>query len=220
MRIGLFGGTFNPVHRCHLEAAAYTRARLRLDRILFIPAGDPPHKAAGSLAPAGHRLRMVQLAIEGHPGLVASDIEMHRATKSYSIDTIHELQKTFGPDAELFFLIGLDAFLELPTWKQAQDLLRVCHFIVLSRPGTAFVSLLKMPLLPAVDRAPLVALDTNRALQVDVSLPAGRRLILLAIPPCLVSASDIRRRVKAGSSVAELLPKAVESYIIDHNLYR
>src|SRR3954454_9010710 len=104
MRIGLFGGTFNPVHRCHLEAATQTQRRLRLDRILFIPSGDPPHKSNSSLAPARHRFEMVRIAIKDVPGFEVSDVEMRRPSKSYSIETVHELQKTFGPEAELFFI--------------------------------------------------------------------------------------------------------------------
>ncbi|WP_447977605.1 nicotinate-nucleotide adenylyltransferase [Candidatus Nitrospira bockiana] len=220
MRIGLFGGTFNPIHRCHLEAAGETRNRLRLDRVLFIPTGDPPHKPTASLVPASHRLQMVKLAIAGQPAFGVSEVEIRRPSKSYSIDTIHELQKELGPDAELFFIIGLDAFLDLPTWKQAPDLLRACHFVVLSRPGAQFASLLKMSLLPAIDRAPLIALDTQRALQVDVSLPSGTRLILLWIPPCPVSASEIRSHLARGRAISNLLPAPVESYIMQHNLYR
>jgi nicotinate-nucleotide adenylyltransferase len=220
MRIGLFGGTFNPVHRCHLEAASQTQRRLRLDRILFIPSGDPPHKSNTSLAPAKHRLEMVRMAIKDIPAFQVSDVEMRRPSKSYSIETVHELQKEFGPEAELFFILGLDAFLELHTWKQASDLLRACHFVVLARPGSTFTSLLKMSLLPSMDRAPLVALDTQRALQVDVPLPGGMSLILLWIPPCYVSASDIRYRVTHRLSLSNLLPAPVESYILEAHLYR
>lgn len=220
MRIGLFGGTFNPVHRCHLEAATQTQRRLHLDRILFIPSADPPHKLSMSLAPARQRLEMVRMAIRDMPAFQVSDVEMRRPSKSYSIETVHELQKEFGPEAELFFIIGLDAFLELHTWKQASDLLRACHFVVLARPGSTFSSLLKMSLLPSMDRTPLLALDTQRALQVDVPLPGGMSLILLWIPPCYVSASDIRYRITHQLSVSNLLPAPVESYILETRLYQ
>jgi nicotinate-nucleotide adenylyltransferase len=220
MRIGLFGGTFNPVHRCHLEAATQTQSRLRLDRVLFIPSADPPHKLSMSLAPARQRLEMVRIAIMDMPAFQVSDVEMRRPSKSYSIETVHELQKEFGPEAELFFIIGLDAFLELHTWKQASELLRACHFVVLARPGSTFSSLLKMSLLPSMDRAPLLALDTQRALQVDVPLPGGMSLILLWIPPCYVSASDIRYRITHQLSLSNLLPAPVESYILETHLYQ
>ena len=220
MRIGLFGGTFNPIHRCHVVAATQTQRRLRLDRILFIPSGDPPHKKTSSLAPAHHRYEMVQIAIQAIPAFAITDVEMRRPSKSYSIETVQKLQQQFGPDAELFFIIGLDAFLELHTWKQASDLLRACHFVVLARPGSTFTSLLKMPVLPSLDRAPLAALDTHRALQVDVPPPGGMSLILLSIPPCSVSASDIRYRVAHRLNVSNLLPEGVESYILDQHLYQ
>ena len=220
MRIGLFGGTFNPIHRCHVVAATQTQRRLRLDRILFIPSGDPPHKKTSSLAPAHHRYEMVQITIQAIPAFAITDVEMRRPSKSYSIETVQELQQQFGPDAELFFIIGLDAFLELHTWKQASDLLRACHFVVLARPGSAFTSLLKMSLLPSMDRAPLAALDTHRALQVDVPLPGGMSLILLSIPPCPISASDIRYRLAHRLSVSNLLPEGVESYILEQQLYQ
>ena len=220
MRIGLFGGTFNPIHRCHVVAATQTQRRLRLDRILFIPSGDPPHKKTSSLAPAHHRYEMVQIAIQAIPAFAITDVEMRRPSKSYSIETVQKLQQQFGPDAELFFIIGLDAFLELHTWKQASDLLRACHFVVLARPGSTFTSLLKMPVLPSLDRAPLAALDTHRALQVDVPLPGGMSLILLSIPPCYVSASDIRYRVAHRLSVSNMLPAPVESYILKQHLYQ
>jgi nicotinate-nucleotide adenylyltransferase len=220
MRIGLFGGTFNPIHRCHLEAALHAKRQLRLERILFIPSGDPPHKGNGSLAPARDRYEMVRLATAEHAGLDVTDIELRRPDKSYSIDTLQEIRKDLGPEAELFFIIGLDAFLELPTWKQAPDLLRACHFVVLGRPGATFASLRKVSLLPPIEQAPLVALDTQRAFQVDVPLPAGTRLILLAIPPCHASASDIRYRVHHGLNLVNLLPASVESYIMQQHLYR
>ena len=220
MRIGLFGGTFNPIHRCHLEAALHAKRKLRLERIVFIPSGDPPHKGNDSLAPARDRYEMVRLAIAEHAGLDVSDIEIRRPDKSYSIDTLQQIRNDLGPEAELFFIIGLDAFLDLPTWKQAAEMLRSCHFVVLGRPGAAFISLRKMSLLPPMERAPLLALDTQRAFQVDVSLPAGTRLILLAIPPCHGSASDIRHRIRHGLDLVNLLPASVESYIMRQHLYR
>jgi len=220
MRIGLFGGTFNPIHRCHLEAALQAKRALRLERIVFIPSGDPPHKGNVSLAPARDRYEMVRLATADHAGLEVSDIETRRPEKSYSIDTVQALRKNLGPEVELFFIIGLDAFLDLPTWKQAPEVLRSCHFVVLGRPGATFVSLRRMSLLPPIDRLSLVALDTQRAFQVDVPLPAGMRLILLAIPPCHASASDIRSRIHHGLDLVNLLPASVESYIMQQHLYR
>lgn len=219
LRIGLLGGTFNPIHRCHLTVAAQARERLGLDRILFIPAGDPPHKRAGALIPAEHRLEMVRLAIAGEPAFSLSDIELRRASPSYSIETVRALRGEYGERADLFFIIGLDAFLELAGWRQADDLLRLIHFVVVSRPGTAFAGLGTMPLLPACDPAALAALDTGGRERLELPVSATARLILLRLPPCDISASAIRARLRSGQSIANLLPATVESYILRHKLY-
>ncbi len=220
MKIGLFGGVFNPPHRCHLAVAAQTRDRLHLDRIVFIPSGDPPHKGPESLAPAGHRLEMVRRAIAGDPSFTVSEAETRRPAKSYTIETVGLFRREYGPDTDLFFIIGLDAFLDLPSWRQPGELLRACHFVVVSRPGTVFRTLLDLPLLPPIAPASLAALDAGRQDRLDVPIPGGAGLILLGLPPCEASASDIRARLRKRLSVAGLLPVAVESYILQVNLYR
>lgn len=221
MHIGLFGGTFNPIHNCHLTIARQLRDRLSFDQILFIPTGDPPHKPADDLAPAMHRLEMVRLAIAGEPVFAVSDIEVRRPTKSYSIDTVRLLRAQYGADTELSFIVGLDAFLEFPTWRHAQDLLTLCHFVVVPRPGTAFASLADRPGLPPVPRESLDALDGRTLDRVDVPMPGGTRIMtLLRLPPCDISASDIRRRIRSGMSVASLLPAPVESYIMRFKIYQ
>lgn len=219
MRLGLLGGSFNPIHDGHLAIAAQTRDALHLDRILFIPTGDPPHKAPGSLAPATHRAAMVRLAIEGKPSFELSDIELQRTGTSYSIDTVRALRGQMGPATALFFLIGLDAFLDLPSWKEADTLLRACHFIVISRPRVTFERLAAMPLFPPVDRDRLRALDNGLAHHCSVPIPGGGELTLLRLPPCEISASEIRQRIREGRSLANVLPPSVESYIIQHDLY-
>lgn len=220
MRLGLLGGTFNPVHRCHLEIAAQCRSRLNLHRILFIPSGDPPHKPPGSLAPAHDRMEMLRLAIGGQSAYAVSDIELRQPGKSYSIDTVRSLRKEFGPTTDLFFLIGLDAFVDLPNWREPEDLLTLCSFTVLSRPGRAFRDLAMFPLLPSLDATILADLDAGRRDRYDVPLTQGRSVIFLATPPCTVSASDIRARIRGGRPTGNLLPAPVESYIIRRGLYR
>lgn len=219
MRLGLLGGSFNPIHDGHLTIAAQTRDALHLDRILFIPTGDPPHKAPGSLAPAHHRAAMVRLAIEGEPSFELSDIELRRTGTSYSIDTVRALQAHLGAGTELFFLIGLDAFLDLPSWKEAETLLRACHFVVISRPRVTFDRLAAMRLFPPVDRDQLRALDSGLASRLSVPIPGGGGLTLLRLPPCDISASEIRQRIREGRSPANVLPPSVGSYIIQHGLY-
>lgn len=220
MKIGLFGGTFNPIHRCHLVIAAEARDRLRLDRIVFIPSGHPPHKPSAPLAEARHRLEMVRLAIAGEASFEVSDVELRRPTPSYSIDTVRTLLGEYGPNTGLFFIIGLDAFLEFPGWRQASELLRACHFVVVPRPGAAFLSLSAMPLLPELAPAQLQALDARRRDRVDIPVPGGSGLTLLGLPPCDASASDIRNRLRKRGSLSNLLPASVESYIMRYGLYQ
>ncbi|RMH33506.1 MAG: nicotinate-nucleotide adenylyltransferase [Nitrospirae bacterium] len=219
MRIGLFGGTFNPIHRCHLTVAEEVQARLTLDQIIFIPAGDPPHKPSGELAPATHRLEMVKRAIENHPTFRVSDIEIRSPRPSYTIDTITYF-KNADPATDWFFVVGLDAFLEFSSWKQASDLLALCHFVVCSRPGSAFETLSSLPILPPIPREDLRALDTGAQTILSIPLSPTTWLYLLALPPCPISASQIRAAIRENRSVTEWLPPQVESYIIKAKLYR
>ena len=220
MKIGLFGGTFNPIHNCHLTIATHIRERLPLDRILFIPTGDPPHKPQDGLAPASHRLEMVRLAIASDPAFSVSDVEVRKPTKSYSIETVRALREHYGPDVELSFIIGLDAFLEFPGWRQAPDLLRACRFAVVSRTGFSFARLADLPPLPPMPRPALEALDRRTQDRLDVPVPSGTSLTLIRLPPCDISASDIRRRLRNRERVSSLLPAPVESYIMRHRLYQ
>jgi nicotinate-nucleotide adenylyltransferase len=188
--------------------------------VLFIPTGEPPHKQGGSLAPAKDRYEMVRLAIVDNPSFALSDIEIKRTGKSYSIDTIRELQRQHGPSTELYFLIGLDAFLDFPSWKEPQALLKTCRFVVISRPGQSFQSLAKLPMLPKFDSKALAQLDAGDMSRLDIALPSCPGVICLALPPCPISASDIRQRVQRKAALANVLPPPVESYILRHRLYQ
>jgi nicotinate-nucleotide adenylyltransferase len=220
MKIGLFGGTFNPIHNCHLTIATQIRERLPLDQILFIPSGDPPHKPQDGLAPASHRLEMVRLATAADPAFAVSDVEVRKTTKSYSIETVRTLRDHYGPTADLSFIIGLDAFLEFPTWRHAPELLTLCHFAVVSRTGLSFAPLADRPPLPPIPRQALEALDRRTQDRLDVPIAGGMRLTFLLLPPCDISASDIRRKIRSRTSVAPLLPASVESYIMAIKLYQ
>lgn len=220
MRLGLLGGSFNPIHRCHLSIAHSAKQLLHLDRILFIPTGDPPHKQPGTLATAQHRYRMVELAIQDVPEFALTDIEIRRPGKSYSIDTVRALRQEYGPGSNLFFIIGLDAFLDLPTWKEAETLLGSCQFVVFSRPSVSFLSLASIGLFQTIQPDTLTALDTAEIERTDEILPQGPTLTLLRLPPCDVSASGIRRLAQQGRPLANLLPLPVESYILREGLYR
>ena len=220
LKLGLLGGSFNPIHNGHLAIAGHVLDKLQLDRVLFLPTSDPPHKREGSLAPAKDRYEMVRLAIANTPAFGLSDIELRRAGKSYTIDTVRTLQHQFGPSTDLYFLIGLDAFLDLPDWKDPLELLRLCRFVVVPRPGQSFQSLATMPLLPALDLRALAQLDTGESSRLDIVFPSCRGIICLPIPSCSTSASDIRHRIRSGTTLANLLPPLVESYILQHRLYQ
>jgi nicotinate-nucleotide adenylyltransferase len=219
MKLGLLGGSFNPVHDGHLAIARHTREALELDQILFIPTGHPPHKPNGGLAPAQDRYEMVRLAIAPDSAFTISDVEIRRPGKSYSIDTIRQLQQEYGPHIQLFFLIGLDAFLDFPSWRDPRTLLELCSFVVLSRPGLSFRSLSTVSLLPPIPYPSLADLDAGRVFRIEAQI-GGQRLICLKQPPCPISASDIRARIRQGLPVANLLPPLVESYILRHHLYQ
>ncbi|HSF70583.1 MAG TPA: nicotinate-nucleotide adenylyltransferase [Nitrospira sp.] len=217
-RVGLLGGTFNPVHNGHLAIARQTREALQLERVVLIPTGDPPHKPLEHLAPAKDRYEMVRLAIGSDPSLSISDVDVRRSGKSYSIETVRLLQQQFGRETTLYFLIGLDAFLELPTWRDPETLLTLCSFVVISRPGLSFQALSTLPLIPRLPQASLVDLDAGRSVRLDTAL-GQQSLICLRLPPSDVSASEIRAKIAQRISTANLLPPAVESYILQHHIY-
>ncbi len=219
-RLGLLGGSFNPIHNGHLAIAHHVYERLQLSQVLFIPTGDPPHKQIESLAPAQARLEMVKLAIATVPFFEASAIEINRVGKSYSIDTVREIQAQYGPTWKLFFIIGLDAFLDFSTWRAPEKLLQLCHIVVVTRPGQSFQSLSKMPLLSNLNTQALRQLDLGTLDQMEIAVPDASGLTCLPLPPCLISASEIRRRVKCGLPLANMLPPPVESYILHTSLYQ
>ena len=218
MRLGLYGGAFNPIHRCHLLVAETAKTRLGLDAVLFIPTGDPPHKPSSDVIPAAHRLEMVRLAIAPYPYLQVSDIETRRPAKSYTIDTVRELQKIRPADTRFIFIIGLDAFKEIASWREPDSLLKLCEFAVVSRPGSLFKSLINLSILGIKDIAPLDRLDTGQIEVQEVRLTNGQSLWGLPIPPCNVSAQDIRERLKHRQNLENLLPAGVESYILQHHI--
>lgn len=220
LRLGLFGGSFNPIHYGHLAIAREAHDKLGLDRVLFIPTGTPPHKQNRDLAPARDRYEMVRLAVEGTQFFDLSDMEIRRRGKSYSIDTVRALQNHYGASAEFYFLIGLDAFLDFPTWRDPDALLAACRFVVISRPGQSYRSLTKLTMLPPLAPDDLAQLDAGTRCRLDIPIESGPGIICLPLPPCPVSASEIRGRITQGKSLANLLPPLVESYILRHRLYQ
>lgn len=219
MRLGLYGGAFNPIHRCHLVVAETAKTRLDLDRVLFIPTGDPPHKPPSECIPAAHRLEMVRLAIAPFSYFQLSDIETRRPAKSYTIDTVRELRAVHPAGTRFTFIIGLDAFTDIASWREPERLLKLCEFAVVSRPGFLFKSLESLPILGITDAAPLARLDAGQVEVEEVRLKDGASLLGLPIPPCSASARDIRKRIKHRQTLENLLPAGVESYILRHNLF-
>lgn len=215
-RLGILGGTFNPIHYGHLAAAEEVRDRLKLDQVLFIPSFLPPHKQDEEIPPAVQRLEMVRLATAGNPYFTVSDIEVKREGRSYTIETIEALRSTYR-SAELFFITGLDSFLEIQTWHQWKRLLTLSAFIVLSRPGYRFTDLAKIDFLKD-EASELAALDRGELMQAVIR-PGAFTIYLEMIPHYDISSTDIRKRMREARTVKYLLPESVEHYIITNTLY-
>jgi nicotinate-nucleotide adenylyltransferase len=207
-RLGLLGGTFDPVHTAHLRTALEVREALALDRVELVLAATPPHKAAGMQAPVAHRRRMLELAIAGDPHLALNLCELEREGPSYSIDTVRVVQAR-EPDAVLTLILGADAFAEIGTWKEYETIFTLCDFCVISRPGTH-----ERELPIAVENA--FCYEPSRGVYVHRS---GRALRFLPVTALMISASDIRRRCAEGRSIRYLVPDAVADYVATHGLY-
>ncbi|TAN40531.1 MAG: nicotinate-nucleotide adenylyltransferase [Nitrospirae bacterium] len=216
MKIGIFGGTFNPVHFGHLRAAEEAREKLSLDKVLFIPSGNPPLKTA-DLAEARHRLRMTQLAVQGNRAFEVLDMECIRPERSYTVDTLMSLQQIYAGD-ELYFMLGIDAFLDIPNWWMPDRLVSLANFILFSRPGQRFTDLASSPYLP-VEAEALSGLERIGAGPFTARLKTGKEVVMLQVTALNISSTDIRRRVKSGASIKYLLPEQVESFIISNSLY-
>ena len=215
-RLGILGGTFNPIHFGHLAAAEEVRDRLKLEKVIFIPSFLPPHKSEEGMPSALQRQEMVRLAVKGNPHFTVSDMEIRRGGRSYTIDTIEALRQAHA-GAELFFITGLDSFLEIGTWKEWERLLPLCAFVVLSREGYRFRNIAKLGFLNAPENH-LDALDRRE--RTELSIVSGNICIHLErVPLYDISSTDIRTRVCEGRSIKYHLPEAVEHYIIENKLY-
>lgn len=218
MKIGILGGTFNPIHLGHLHLAIELHARLSLDEILLIPTGIPPHKTDEKLASPSDRLEMVRLAIAGYPFLKVSDIEIRRSTPSYSIDTVRALKKE-SPGGQFYFIIGLDAFLEIESWRESDTLLKILHFVVVSRPGFQFRQLTRLPFLSNYPEKELAELDLNQN-RLEIQINPFPTLTLLRIEPYPISSSEIREKIKKEEDFNNnLLPESVKSFIMKKRIF-
>ncbi|MEW6052560.1 MAG: nicotinate-nucleotide adenylyltransferase [Nitrospirota bacterium] len=216
MKIGIFGGTFNPIHHGHLRAAEEVREKLRMDRIVFIPSGTPPLKTK-EIAAAHHRYEMTRLAIAQNSFFEVSDLECRQKGKSYTVKTLEILQQA-NPDAALYFILGIDAFLDIPNWWQPERLTAAAHFIVISRPEFRFADLLGSPYLTTGKQA-LRRFDRLDAGIGTVKLKSRKEAFLVRTIPMGISSTEIRMLIRHGKSIKYLLPPEVQSYIIINKLY-
>jgi len=197
-KVGVLGGTFDPVHLGHLIIAEEVRQRVGLAEVLFVPAGQPWLKGEKSISAAQHRLEMAILATASDPHFNVSTIELERPGSTYSIDTIVELKAGLGARAKLYLIVGFDALAELPSWKNPKRLVEMCQVVGVARPGYAEFDLRSL----------------------ESSIPGASELIMIVdVPQIDISATGIRRRVAQGLSIRYLVPEAVERYIAEHNLY-
>jgi nicotinate-nucleotide adenylyltransferase len=211
--IGILGGTFDPVHLAHLRVAEEIRETQRLAEVRLVPSAIPPHKTRRPVTAARHRLAMVERAVAGHRGLAAWDVELRRAGPSYSVDTLRALRAERGPQVRLVFALGWDAFTELDTWKEYREIFGLCDVVVVTRP--AHPPRLSLDDFPVAARKTLLY-DRRIAGFRHVS---GHEVTLQRVTALDVSATDIRARVRAGRSIAFLVPESVRRYIHDHALY-
>jgi nicotinate-nucleotide adenylyltransferase len=198
-KIGVMGGTFDPIHNGHLAIAGLVKEKLALDEVVFIPDNIPPHKLAQHWSPAQDRYKMTELGIQGKAGFVISDLELKRAGISYTYDTLKYLRDSYGDEDDFYFIVGADSLVQLHTWHKAKELIKLCTFVAVTRPGFAS--------------------DMADTLE-DFKKQGIENVVMVETPEFPVSSTQIRNLVRAGKPIAELVPKAVAEYIRQTDLYR
>lgn len=198
-RFAIMGGTFDPIHLGHLAAAEGIRKVYNLNRIIFMPSGDPPHKPGSCVSAAEHRYNMVCEAIISNPFFFASRMEIDREGKTYTVDTMKQIRDFLGYTIDIYFITGADSILELSTWKEPGKILSYCRLLAVTRPG--------------YDRREL-----NIKIE-ELNHLYGSRIELVEIPTLDISSTEIRRRAAEGRNIKNLVPEPVEKYILKHNLY-
>ncbi len=216
MKVGIFGGTFNPIHYGHLRAAEEIREKLEFDKILFIPSGNPPLKTK-ELAEAVHRYKMTRLAIVANRLFELSDIECKLSGKSYTVKTVEELRKN-NPEIEFSFILGIDAFLDIINWWHSESLVTLINFVIISRPDFRFIDLQVSPYIK-ISKRMLKKLDNEEIETHMIKLKSNMNATFLRLTPIGISSTGIRRLINEGKSIKYLLPAEVESYIIANKLY-
>jgi len=210
-RIGVLGGTFDPIHFGHLDAAEAVRAALELDEVLFIPSHDPPHKTNSTEASVHHRFALAALAIQDCPGYRLSDMELLRQGASYTVDTLRALHACGFAATQIFFTLGADAFAEIASWRAFPQVLDLAHFAVVSRPGTTLDA--------AVARVPEIGARLRPEAERGRGGNGTTGVYLVPAHTRDVSSTTIRARVAAGQSIDDLVPAAVARHIVVHHLY-
>jgi nicotinate-nucleotide adenylyltransferase len=200
MRLGVFGGTFDPVHVGHMILAEQCREQGRLDQVLFIPAARPPHKKEGELTPYAQRVEMLALALSGNPAFRVDELEKDRPGPSFTVETLVQISER-APTAELFLIIGSDTLRDLPLWHEPTRILRLAGLLVVPRPGSPFAG----------------AEELRKSLKLPTDFPL--RYEKCDIPLMDIASRDVRRRIAEGRSVRYLVPRAVEAYLRDKHLY-
>jgi nicotinate-nucleotide adenylyltransferase len=213
VRLGILGGTFDPIHYGHLRIAEEVCEDLDLEKVLLIPGVTPPHKGKENISPFEDRYAMAVMAAKGSPLLEVLDLESRRNGPSYSVDTLVEVRRLFGPDLELFFITGMDAFSDIKTWKSYKDLFKETNFVVIKRPGVAdeqfgsLVMSMELGFQPGEEEGSYFLPSTGQGI-------FYKKMTLLEI-----SSTSIREKVSGGRSIRFLLPELVESYITKKGLY-
>ncbi len=202
-RLGVMGGTFDPIHYGHLVTAEEAWSQLHLDEVLFVPSGRPPHKKDRESLDPEYRYLMVAIATAENRHFQVSRVEIDRPGLSYTIDTIEELKKVYGTKTDIFFITGADAILEILTWKEPERILEECYLVAATRPGYD-LDKLKKALPPRIRKR----------------MDKDGRIIVLEIPSLSISSTDIRERVRTGRSIKYLVPEGIAEFIEKNGFYR
>ena len=214
-RIGLFGGTFNPIHSGHLRAAEIVQETFSLSQVLFIPSYIPPHKVTQEIASPQDRLMMVELALAGNARFKPCAIEVEAREKSYSILTLEKIKRIYR-GSSIFFILGVDSFLEIETWREYERVLSQCSFVVISRPGYELDR--ARDILGGKYQKEMYLVPSDKPL--EERLLQTFKILLLRIDALDVSSTEVRRRIKNGDSLEGFIPREVEAYIKEKGLYR
>ena len=212
MRLGILGGTFDPIHLGHLRLAEEVGEGFRLDKVYLLPAASPPHKGGKTVIPFHHRFEMAKLAVGGSPLLAAFDLEARRQGLSYSIETLKEFHRLYPSHLELFFILGTDAFQEIETWKNYQDLFDYAHFVVVRRPGVAAAKM--------QERLLSLGVSFRREEENRFIGPSGHEVFYIEATLMDISSTGIREKAAAGKSIRYLVPESVRCYILTNGLYK